>query len=534
MKSLPIGIQSIRDIIEQGFAYVDKTAILYGLIKKKGVYFLSRPRRFGKSLTCSTLEAIFQGKKELFHGLDIANTDYDWKEYPVIRLDFSDIIHTTMQALEESLKLEFARIAQRYGTDLSTASSTGEQFKDIILQVAAKHGPVVIIIDEYDKPIIDHIGNPELALQMRSFMKSLYGILKGAHVEANLRFLLMTGVSKFSKVSVFSELNNLNDLTLDRQAATLCGYTQQELELVFAQHIENFASHANITKDALLEKLQYWYDGFKFSKSGARVYNPFSILNCLDKKDFTNYWFASGTPSFMMHFVQKNPAVTQQIMTLETEQLTIAQMDKLSLETYFDNMVLIFLQAGYLTIASYDDATRLYNLSYPNFEVRLSMTEQIFELIAHINAPKVASMEYRLKKALQEDDIQGFCHGMRDFFALLPHTVVIEREKFYQGVFFTVAKLIGARIDAEQATSRGFIDAVLEGHKNTYVIEFKKDKTPAIALKQIQTKEYDTKFGIEGTKPVVLVGINFDYSPDTGVTLDWLVQDECSLKKSHV
>ncbi len=529
MQNLPVGVSTFEKIINSNCTYVDKTKILYELIQSPSAYFLSRPRRFGKSLTCSTLEAIFQGKKDLFQGLDIANTDYDWQEYPVIRLDFSDIIHTTMQALEESLKLEFARIAQRYGTDLSTASSAGEQFKDIILQVAAKHGPVVIIIDEYDKPIIDHIGNPELAFQMRSFMKSLYGILKGAHVEANLRFLLMTGVSKFSKVSVFSELNNLNDLTLDRQAATLCGYTQSELENVFSEHIARLAQELNLSRQKTLDMLKFWYNGYRFSDAGQRMYNPFSILNCLHKGKFANYWFASGTPSFMMHFVQKNPAVTQQIMTLETEQITIAQMDKLSLETYFDNMVLIFLQAGYLTIASYDDATRLYNLSYPNFEVRLSMTEQIFELIAHINAPKVASMEYRLKKALQEDDIQGFCHGMRDFFALLPHTVVIEREKFYQGVFFTVAKLIGARIDAEQATSRGFIDAVLEGHKNTYVIEFKKDKTPAIALKQIQTKEYDTKFGIEGTKPVVLVGINFDYSPDTGVTLDWLVQERTNL-----
>ncbi len=521
MKSLPIGIQNIRDIIQQDFTYVDKTPILYELIKKKGLYFFSRPRRFGKSLTCSTLEAIFRGKKELFEGLAISKTDYTWQEHPVIRLDFSGIDHENLDTLKVSLSKRIELIASEYALTLEPSLSTKDIFFYLITTLAQQHGPVVLIIDEYDKPIIDHIGNPELAFTMRSFMKSFYGILKDSRIEENLRFLFMTGVSKFSKVSVFSELNNLNDITLDEQAATLCGYTQDELEMVFSPHIDRLAEKLGRSRQETLEQLKQWYNGFRFSKRGTRVYNPFSILNCLDKKDFANYWFASGTPSFIVHFIQKNPTAVQQLITLETEQVTIGQMDQLSLETYFDNMILLFLQAGYLTIASYDNATRLYNLAYPNFEVRLSMTEQIFNLVAHIHAPKVASMEYRLKKALAADDINAFCTALQDFFTLLPHTVAIDREKFYQGVFFTVAKLIGARIDAEQATSQGFIDAVLEGHTTTYVIEFKKDKTPAIALQQIKDKNYHAKFLIEGTKPVVLVGINFDYAPDTGVTLNW-------------
>ncbi len=523
MQSLPVGIQNIRDIILQEFTYVDKTGILYEFIRKKGLYFFSRPRRFGKSLTCSTLEAIFQGKKELFNGLAISQTSYDWQQYPVIRLDFSDITHTTIHFLEESLKFEFARIAQSHDVTVSTASSPSEQFKDLLYKITEKFGPVVIIIDEYDKPIIDHIGNPELALQMRSFMKSLYGILKGAYIEANLRFLFMTGVSKFSKISIFSELNNLDDLTLDKRAATLCGYTQQELELVFNKHIDAYAQHTGMTIPEMLDKLKYWYNGYQFSKSETKVYNPFSILNCLNKRDFANYWFASGTPTFITHCIHQNSAAVSQLMCLENEQITISQMDKLSVETYFQDIVLLFLQAGYLTIKSFDDHTQLYQLGYPNYEVRLSMTEQILGLTTHITSVQVAGFVARFRDALVIDDINAFCTAMQDFFTLLPHTVIIDREKFYQGVFFTVAKLIGARIDAEQATSRGFIDAVLEGHTNTYIIEFKKDKAPDIALRQISDKKYYEKFIIDGSKPVVLVGMNFDYSPDMGVAVAWKI-----------
>lgn len=525
MKNLPVGVSNFEKIIKNDCTYVDKTEILYKLIQRPSFCFLSRPRRFGKSLTCSTLEAIFQGKKELFKGLYISQTNYDWKQYPIIRLDFSDIDHDTIDSLKLSLGKRLHYIARQYNLKLESDLSTKDLFFYLISGLFSQYGPVVLIIDEYDKPIIDHIDNTELAIQMRNFMKSFYGILKGATVEANLRFLFMAGVSKFSKVSIFSELNNLNDLTLDERTTTLCGYTQQELEHIFDEHIRSFSEYSGESKQNMLEKLKYWYNGFKFSKAGIAVYNPFSILNCLDKKDFANYWFSSGTPSFIMHFIQKNPDAVQQIMTLEAEQITVTQMDKLSIETYFQNMVLLFLQAGYLTIASYNEDERLYNLSYPNFEVRLSMTEQIFEFVAHIDATKITSMEHRLNKALRNDDIHDFCQTMKDFFALLPHTIIIDREKFYQGVFFTVAKLIGARIDAEQATSRGFIDAVLEGLKKTYVIEFKRDKTPDIALNQIENKDYYAKFLIEDTKPVVLVGMNFDYSPDTGVIIDWKVKE---------
>jgi hypothetical protein len=523
MKSLPVGFQSLDKIITNDFVYVDKTETLYNLVKKPGLYFLSRPRRFGKTLTCSTLESIFQGKKELFAGLAISKKEYDWKQYPVIRLDFNGISHQTHDEIIISLNGFLRDLALTQGVDISQETQPKDMFRKLLTLTAKKHGPVVIIIDEYDKPILDHIYNTETALIMRDFMKSFYGVLKDAEVEANLRFLFVTGVSKFSKVSIFSELNNLQDLTLDDSMATLCGYTQEELEFYFKDHINAYAQKDGITPQALLDQLKLWYNGFCFSKNGEKVYNPFSILNCLQQNDFRNYWFSSGTPMFIVKFAERNPDMVQKLMTFETGELTVNDLEKLSIESYFKNTLVIFQQAGYLTLSSYDNNTKIFSLIYPNYEVRLSMTEHILDYIAQVPSVKIATTEYKLKQALEQDNIDAFCATMKDFFIILPLTVIVNREKFYQGVFFTLAKLIGAKIDAESATSHGFIDAVLEGKKNTYVIEFKRDKTPDIALEQIRNKDYCAKFKIEGTKPVVLVGINFDFKPKSGVTVSWKI-----------
>ncbi|HJZ22927.1 MAG TPA: AAA family ATPase [Candidatus Babeliales bacterium] len=525
MKRLPIGIQTFETLINQNYTYVDKTAILHRLIISGGNrYFLSRPRRFGKSLTCSTLDAIFQGRKELFNNLAISKVDYDWKIYPVIRLDFSGIIHQTLEQLFISLNHRLDSIAKDYNVDISFTTLPQEKFKTLIIECAKKHGPTVVIIDEYDKPILDHLSDSRMAQEMRNFLKSFYGILKDQSIDTNVYFLFITGVSKFSKVSIFSELNNLNDLTNDEITATLCGYTQKELELVFADHIETFASHSKKTRQETVAELKYWYNGYQFSKNGQKVYNPFSIINSFSKNEFMNFWFSSGTPSFIMHYAEKNPEIVKKLMMLEAQQITVTQLETLTLENYFQSAILIFLQAGYLTIADYNANERLFNLAYPNYEVRLSMTEQILGFVAHIDATKIASSEYRLRKSLYDGDIETFCTLIKDFFELLPHTVIIDREKFYQGVFFTITKLIGAKIDAEQATSRGYIDAVLENNNTTYIIEFKKDKTPDIALAQIEDKEYFKKFKIENTKSVVLVGINFDYLPKSGISMNWKIK----------
>jgi len=535
MKSLPVGLQSIEKIIKNDFVYVDKTGLLYDLVKKPGAYFLSRPRRFGKSLTCSTLEAIFQGKKELFVDLEISKKEYDWKQYPVVRIDFSGIAHQTINDIYESLSLSLDRVAVHYDVDISSVRLAKDKFKVLILALAEKYGPVVLIIDEYDKPILDHIYNEETAVAMREFMKNFYGVLKDAGVEANLRFLFVTGVSKFSKVSLFSELNNLKDLTLDEGAATLCGYTQKELEICFDEHIKAFAHKKNTTAQALLSELKKWYNGFQFSELDSKVYNPFSILNCLSSQRFANYWFSSGTPTFIIKYAQRNPELLQKLMMLETEMLTASDLEKLSVENYFENTIIIFQQAGYLTLTHYNNKTNIFTLGYPNHEIRLSMTEHILNYIAKVTAVKIATTEYQLRDALERDDINAFCATMKDFFIVLPHTIIVDREKFFQGVFYTIAKLIGATIDAEQATSLGFIDAVLEGENRTYVIEFKRNKNPddlsvvalakSEALAQIEDKKYFAKFKIQGKKPVTLVGMNFDYLPDSDVEVNWKIKE---------
>ena len=555
MKHLPIGLQSIEDIITQGFTYVDKTGILYDLVKIKGYYFLSRPRRFGKSLTCSTLEAIFQGRKELFEGLAISQTNYDWKKYPVIRFDFSGIDHETPTELRVAI-LELINEMAEQNQVIIKSKLLKSAFRQLVIELANKFGPVVIIIDEYDKPILDHINNKEMSTKIRDLLKSFYGVLKDKEVDANLRFLFITGVSKFSKVSIFSEMNNLKDLTMDERTATLCGYTQTELESVFAEHIQAFAVRTNKSKAEMLAELKNWYNGFQFSKNGPKVYNPFSILNSLQDKDFANYWFSSGTPTFIMKFIENNPEKVKTLIMLEAQKLAASELESFSFESYFENMIVLFLQAGYLTISDYNRDSNNYSLCYPNYEIRLSMTEQILKFIAHVELAQFGGFIDRLRKSLLNDDINAFCVAMKDFFVLIPHTVIINLEKYYQGIFFTITKLIGAKIIVEDATNIGFIDAVLEGKNNIYVIEFKRGKTPDEALKQIEDKEYFKKFEIDGEglssdvsvvatsatraksettqgrrrKPIVLVGINFDYNDNDknnkGVTLNWKIKEK--------
>lgn len=523
MKKLPIGQQSIEKIIKNNYTYVDKTEILHELIKSSDYYFLSRPRRFGKSLTCSTLEAIFQGRKELFQGLFISKTDYSWPKHPVVRLDFNDIAHETPQELKLALCEELDSIADQYEIVL-TSKILQTKFKSLIKQLAEKYGPVVVIIDEYDKPIIDHIDNKDLAIVMRDTLKRFYGTLKGKDIDSRLRFLFITGVSKFSKVSLFSELNNLDDITMSEKFATLCGCTQQELENVFAQHIKALSKKEGISVAATLDKLKLWYNGFQFSKTGPKIYNPFSLLHCFSNQDFSNYWFTSGTPTFLIRLIEKNPLIVNKLPELENTTISTTSMDSFSVETYDDNFLTMLVQAGYLTITNYDADSRTYRLRYPNYEIRLSMTEQIFKYTAHLSFESFGPFVGRFHRALNNNDMDAFCQAMQDLFILIPHNVVINEEKFYHGIFHAITRLMGARIDSEQPVQSGFVDAIIQTAQRIYVIELKKGKTTDVALKQIYDKEYFAKFKIESNKPITLVGITFNKTTK-GVVLKWKIKE---------
>ncbi|KKQ48683.1 MAG: hypothetical protein US69_C0016G0015 [candidate division TM6 bacterium GW2011_GWF2_38_10] len=526
MKNLGVSISSFENLIKGNFVYVDKTAFLYELIKNTGLYFLSRPRRFGKSLTCTTLDAIFKGKKELFKGLAISAMDYDWKEYPVIHISFAKIEHKNEKELIDNIKVSLHNYVQSYDISLDHALSPGMYLAQLITKLHEKHGPIVIIIDEYDKPMLDHIGDVAMIEKIQTVMRSFYGILKDNHVNSCLRFLFITGVSRFSKISLFSELNNLEDLSMHEKCATMCGYTQHELEYNFNEYINILAQKESLTYKQTLEALKHWYNGFRFSDLGERVYNPFSITNCLNERKFQNYWFSSGTPKFMLNALSDAPeeqreALKEQLLTLELQEIAGSQLQNLNIARLYDHLLVLFLQTGYLTIKEYNKMDRMYSLCYPNEEVRSSCSEQIMKEITDLNINMFNQWANKLRRALVNDDLDLFCSHMQNFMRLLPHNVMVNKEKYYQGVFFLVCKFLGIKMIVEDVTDIGFIDGVITTLEHVYVIEFKRDKTPDIALAQIKKNNYSFKYVIESDLPVVHVGINFDLEDGKQIELGW-------------
>ncbi len=518
MKRLPIGVSTLENIIQSGALYVDKTKNIYELITDPipKRYFFSRPRRFGKSLTCSTLDAIFNGRKELFTHLWIGQADYEWIKRPVIFFDFSQISHKTTDTLIIGLHAVIDDHALKYGIHLRH-HELKEKLKELITTLGTTIAPVVIIIDEYDKPITNLIDNIEQAERSRSELRDFFGTLKGKDVDANLHFLFITGVSKFSKVALFSELNNLDDLTNDDRAVALVGYTDQEVDNYLMDHIQQFAHKRNESYEITRQVLKEWYNGYRFANSNITVYNPFSLHNCLTKNFLNNYWFSSGTPNLLMKFIQKNSLIASDIETIDGSFFSRSNLETFSVDVYYQKYKTLLLQTGYLTfLSAYNPDVHGYIIGYPNEEVRYSMTEQIMEYVGGITTEQFNQFGNRFRKALAADDLELFCKHLQDFIKLIPHTIRVDREKFYHQVFFMVCVLFGKRPASEVATEEGFMDLLLEGTTKTFVVEFKRNSTPEIALAQIEAKRYWEGFSIVSTKKIVLAGIAFNQT-DQGV-----------------
>ncbi|MFA5879555.1 MAG: ATP-binding protein [Candidatus Margulisiibacteriota bacterium] len=494
LKKLPIGIQTFSDLIEGEFLYIDKTKYIYDLIQPGKVrYFLSRPRRFGKSLLVSTFDAIFSGKKELFKGLWIYdNPEYDWQKYPIIKLDFGEINNKGATNLTEDLKLRLLQIAKK---------------NELIQDLAEKHQKqVVVLIDEYDKPIIDHLGKDiELAKENRDLLKSFYGVLKAQ--DANLKFIFLTGVSKFSKVSVFSDLNNLNDISLDEKYSGLLGYTEEELRLYFQEHLKICVKKQETQEEILLAKIKEYYNGYRFSKGEVRVYNPFSILLFFDKNEFDNYWFNSGTPTFLIDLLLEKDN-SENLQNIENE-----KVDENAFNSYELDSLAIFallIQTGYLTIKEYHRESRLYTLGYPNREVRESFLSYFLERSAKITQGLGRTKIDKLKIILikKDPDFEDFFIILRSFFANVPYDIQITLERYYQSLFYSIFALLGYMIETEVRTNQGRIDTVIITEANIYLFEFKLDSSKEAALAQIKEKKYYEKY--QGTgKKIYLIGVNF-------------------------
>ena len=501
MKNLPIGVQSFEKLILGQYLYVDKTEHIYNLLATSGgIYFLSRPRRFGKSLLISTLEAIFDGQKELFKDLWIYDQNYDWQEHPVIRISFGGVCYDNKKTLIDYLYKELSDIANKYEVKLSEPRFDF-RFKELI-QKLSKINKVVILIDEYDKAMLDVIDNIELSKANRETLRGFYSVIK--ETDQYLKFVLLTGVSKFSKVSVFSGLNNLNDLTMDTRYAEMLGYTQTELEHYFTDRIDILAKYEQINRIALLEKIKHWYNGYRFSKENTSVYNPFSTLLLFDKNDFANHWFETGTPTFLLNLIKKNNYEMPKIETLNINEKAFSSYEIENLD-----ILPLLLQTGYLTIKEYNKERNLYQLCYPNYEVKNAFLEQLTETYSTVRATLVSSYLYDLIDYLAVDDLDNFFETLEIFFANIPYDIQITDEKYYQTIFYLIFTLIGLKVEAEVRTNKGRIDAVIVSEDSIYIFEFKLEGTKEEAVTQIKNREYFQKYQ-NSNKKIVLVGVEFD------------------------
>ncbi len=499
MKNLPIGIQTFRDIIQNDYLYVDKTEKIFDLVKNpKGVYFLSRPRRFGKSLLISTLNEIFEGEKELFKGLWIYKSDYSWKKHPVVRIDFSKKKAENRDDLKGFILHQLKSIANKYGVSLER-DQYDEAFDELLTKLSGIN-KVVILIDEYDKPIIDNIENKELAVELREILKGFYTIIKAC--DEYIRFVFLTGVSKFSKAGVFSGLNNLKDISMDARHSSLLGITKDEMEDSFKDHIDHFAESEEVSKPELIKKITYWYNGFCFSGTCEKVFNPFSMLLLFDNVRFSNYWFESATPSFLIKLIKE-----KEFDLTGLDGVNISESAFSSYEIENLKIIPILFHTGYLTITKYNKERMEYTLAYPNFEVKNSMTECLAEAYSFVERELVHGYAWKLIDTLREHNFELFFDTLSVFFANIPYDLQIKKEKYYQTVFYLIFSLIGLKVEAEIKTNIGRIDAVIVD-KDIYIFEFKFEGDKDQALTQIKDKKYFEKYQGKGKK-IYLFGVEF-------------------------
>ena len=497
----PIGIQSFERIREDGYVYVDKTSLVYCLATTGKHYFLSRPRRFGKSLLVSTLEAYFLGKKGLFAGLAMERLEREWTEYPVFHLDLNSQKYETPQSLADILNAALTKWEKEYGRE-EAETSLSLRFQGVVQRAAEKTGHnAVILVDEYDKPLLQSIGNDSLQTDYRNTLKAFYGVLKSC--DRYIRFALLTGVTKFSKVSVFSDLNNLEDISMSRVYESVCGITEDELHSELAGDVVALAESGGISQEAAYHKLKEWYDGYHFTRNGMDIYNPFSVLNTLKRRDFGSYWFETGTPTFLVELLKKS---RYNLHRLTDE---VAMSDSLmGIDSMGNNPVPYLYQSGYLTIKGYNPEFRVYELGFPNKEVEEGFTKFLLPCYAHLDSGNSAFEVMNFVQDVRGGNVDGFMKRLQSFFADTPYELARELELHYQNVLFIVFKLMGFYTQVEYHTSQGRVDLVLQTEKYIYVMEFKLEGTSDEALRQIEEKNYALPFASDPRK-VYKIGVNF-------------------------
>ena len=511
----PIGIQSFEKIRTEGFAYIDKTKQIYNLATYGTHYFLSRPRRFGKSLLLSTMKAYFQGKKELFDGLAIAELEKEWKSYPVLHIDLNAEKYNTPEALDSTLNRLLLEWEKMYGTGAGE-NTLSNRFHGVIARAAmqSENKKVVILVDEYDKPLLEAIGKPELQEDYRQTLKAFYSNIKSC--DEYIRFAFLTGVTKFSHLSVFSGLNNLIDISMLPQYAEICGISEAELHRDFDESVNDLATANSMTKEQCYARLKKEYDGYHFYPNSEGMYNPFSLLNTLAFGVFKHYWFATGTPSFLVEVLQRVDYPLDRLTSEDVDAQTLDSVDML-----FRDPIPLFFQSGYLTIKDYNPEFRSYRLGFPNEEVEEGFAQ--FMTAYYYNGYMGSNFSVRnFVQEVERGEVESFLNRLQAFYADGDYQLTGKLEVYFQNSLLMLFKLMGFYVQVERHTSRGRMDVTIQTRDYIYILELKVDKTAEEALQQIEDKQYAAPFAADPRK-LFKIGVCFS-STDKGIA-EWKIEE---------
>ena len=500
LQTLPIGEQSFEKLRRENRLYVDKTEYVYRMAQDGTHYFLSRPRRFGKSLLLSTIEAYFLGKKELFDGLYISTQESNWGIYPVMHLDFNAQNYDSEQKLNSFLNSFLCRQEDIYGSNPNDVD-LGVRFEGVIRRASEQTGKgVVILVDEYDKPLLQAINNPELQDAYRGIMRGFFGALKS--MDQYIRFSFLTGLTKFSKLSVFSDLNNLRDISRKESFALICGLTDEEVDRDLSPYIDRFAEKRGTSYEEVRADLQRMYDGYHFVDNTPGLYNPFSVMNALWDMELGSYWFESGTPTMLVEMLRRKQ---YKLDTLEGT-VGVSTLDNRTGRN--DNVVALLYQSGYLSIAGASEDKQTYRLEFPNEEVRSGFFQFVLPYYAKVQGDDTASEIGKFLDDVRNGRVEQFLQRLQSLFADFQYDAQTTPESHFRNILYILCKLMGLQVDAEYQTSDGRIDLLLRTDKFVYIIECKIDSTARIALDQIKSKEYALPWSLDNREKI-LIGLNF-------------------------
>ena len=503
LKRLPVGIQTFTEIINRKMLYIDKTEYIYRMTKLSKYIFLSRPRRFGKSLLVSTLQSYFEGKKDLFKGLAIEQLEKEWAQHPVLRFSLASGKHMEKEQLERYLLDILSDNEERFGLH-SDKVDTNIRLKDLIKNVYDKTGKqVVVLIDEYDAPLLDVVHENEQLPILRQVMRNFYSPLKDC--DPYLRFVFLTGITKFSQLSIFSELNNLKNISMLPEFAAICGITVEEMKTQMADYIDVFAETEETGHEEMVEKLKKQYDGYHFTWPSPDIFNPFSLLNAMQDRRLDSYWFASGTPTYLIEMLRKFDVLPSEIKNIEAEAFDFDAPTE-----NMQSITPLLYQSGYITIKDYNKNFNYYTLSIPNKEVRIGLLRSLVPSYVQTSTLVVNNTARKMAQLIVNDDVDSALSLLQKFLQTVPYCDNASSEGHYQQVMFIVFSLLSNYIaDVEVRTPSGRVDMVMRTNKALYLFELKMNKSAAAAMRQIDLKDYPARFAMCGL-PIVKVGINFD------------------------